>query len=157
VTVLAGHGIQVTLPAGLEGRIYRHAEAHGDVTLPVGHFGSFPVPRDAADYGNGAVERMRTHDVFVVLLEQGSESADTRLYAGNVLPRSLEASDFKPYRLRQGITGHSGAQHFFVEAGRAFSLYAVLGSHLRRRWLLPPLNALLSSIVVDPVPSTVTP
>ena len=153
MTELRGHGIRAALPIGFEGRIYRHEEAHGDTTFAVAHFGTFPLPPDAADFGNGAVQGMGPRDVFAVLLEHGPASAGTRLFAGKRMPRILEPGDFKPYRLRQGVAGHSGTQHFFVEAGRAFSLYAVLGSHLGRRWLLPRVNALLANVVIEASPT----
>ena len=149
MTSLRAHGIRAEMPPGFEGRIYRHDPAHGDTTNPVAHFATFPLP-PAADFGNGAVQLMGQRDVFVVLLEYGPESVSTRLFAGKTMPRRLGPSDFKPYRLRLGIAGQSGTQHFFVENGRPFTLYAVLGSHLGRRVLIPWLNALLGGIEVEP-------
>ena len=154
MTVLRAHGIHADLPPGFEGRIYRHAESYGDTTHPVAQFATFSLPTGAADFGSGAVQLMGLRDVFAVLLEYGPESASRRLFAGKAMPRRVEPADFKSYRLRVGLAGQSGTQHFFVENGRPFTLYAVLGSHLGRRSLIPALNALLGGIVIERVDST---
>ena len=52
--------------------------------------------------------------------------------------------------LRRGIPGQSGTQRFFTEAGRPFSLYAVVGSHTLRRLLVPRVNELVSAIALTP-------
>jgi hypothetical protein len=67
------------------------------------------------------------------------------------MPRSLTPADFQPHAARSGSGKHSGSQHFFVEAGRPFTLYAVLGSHLTRRLLVRRLNLLLDSVRIQPV------
>jgi hypothetical protein len=71
------------------------------------------------------------------------------------MPRSLTGEDFRPTVLRRGLTGQSGTQWFFTEAGRPFTLYAVLGSHARRNALVPEVNALIGDLTVTPVPSAV--
>jgi hypothetical protein len=151
VSVLHSHGIEVALPAGFEGRIYRRRPADGDHTYAVAHFGTFALPADAADFGTGAFAHMASTDIFAALLEYGPESAGRRLFAGNVMPRSLTPGDFQPHAARSGAGKHSGSQHFFVEAGRPFTLYAVLGSHLTRRLLVRRLNLLLDSVRIQPV------
>ena len=56
--------------------------------------------------------------------------------------------------LRRGLPGQSGTQWFFTEAGRPFSFYAVLGSHvLQRPALVPRVNTLLSSLTLSPAVS----
>jgi hypothetical protein len=50
--------------------------------------------------------------------------------------------------LRRGLGGQSGTQWFFTESGRAFTFYAVLGSHARRGTLVPRVNALLDGLAV---------
>jgi hypothetical protein len=51
----------------------------------------------------------------------------------------------------QRITpGQSGAQYFYNEAGRAFCLYVVLGSHDRRSQLVGEARRLLSGLGVRP-------
>jgi len=50
------------------------------------------------------------------------------------------------------LSGQSGTQWFFTEAGRPFTLYAVLGSHARRSVLVPRVNQLLAGLSVDRAP-----
>ena len=52
--------------------------------------------------------------------------------------------------LRHGLVGQSGTQWFFTEAGRPFSFYAVLGSHVLRDRLVPRVNMLLASLALSP-------
>jgi hypothetical protein len=52
--------------------------------------------------------------------------------------------------MQRPLPGQSGAQFFFTEAGRAFCLYVVLGSHARRRQLVPEVNLVLSALSVTP-------
>jgi hypothetical protein len=151
VTQLRAHGITARLPAGVEGRIYRHPSSHGAVAHPVSHFATFPMPADPGDFGNGVVQLMRPTDVFVVLLEYGAESAERKLFAGKSMPRTLLPTDFSTHRSRSGLVGHSAAQLFFVEGGRPFTLYAVIGSHLRRKTLVARVNEILAGIGVDAV------
>ncbi|MEA3056822.1 MAG: hypothetical protein QOD30_2254 [Actinomycetota bacterium] len=151
MTQLRAHGISARLPRGVEGRIYRHAASHGDATYPVSHFATFAMPSDPADFGGGVVDLMRPTDVFVVLLEYGPESVGRTLFERQGMPRSLAAADFSTRKSRSGRVGHSAAQLFFVENGRPFTLYAVLGSHARRRFLLPIVNAILTEIRVEKV------
>lgn len=153
MTQLRAHGISARLPQGVEGRIYRHVASHGDSTYPVSHFATFALPAgaDFGDFGSGIVDLMRPTDVLVVLLEYGPESVGRKLFAEQAMPRSLTPADFSTARSRSGRVGHSAAQLFFVENGRPFTLYAVLGSHLRRRSLLPIVNAILGAIDVEAV------
>jgi hypothetical protein len=67
------------------------------------------------------------------------------------MPRSLTAGNFKSTVLRRGLSGQSGTQWFFTEAGRPFTLYVVLGSHSLRGSLVPRVNQLLRSLTVVPV------
>jgi hypothetical protein len=52
--------------------------------------------------------------------------------------------------LRRGLPGQSGTQWFFTEAGRPFTFYAVLGSHLLRNALVPKVNQLLGPLSIAP-------
>jgi hypothetical protein len=98
---------------------------------------------------------MGPSDVFAVLFQYGPESVGTALFARQGMPLSLSQADFSPILLRRGLTGQSGTQWFFTEAGRPFTFYAVLGSHARRSVLVPKVNALLAGISVSPpTPST---
>ena len=150
--VLRAHGIEASLPHGMEGRIFVRPTVGAETPYPVAHFATFPLPVDTGDFGGGAVNLMGVDDLFVVLFEYGPESAGTRLFARRGMPRTLRASDFKPYLLRRGLGGQAGTQWFFTEAGRPFTLYAVLGSHARRHALVPRVNALLAGLAVSPAP-----
>jgi hypothetical protein len=160
VAHLAGYGISAILPGGFEGRIFRRPAgvaaarvgaprtAALERTLSVAHFATFALPPEVADFGSGAVNLMGSTDVFTVLFEYGPESVGRTLFAREGMPRSLRVEDFRPYLLRRGLGGQSGTQWFFTEAGRPFTLYAVLGSHARRYSLVPTLNRLLGGIQI---------
>jgi hypothetical protein len=144
VTHLEGHGVSIDLPPGWEGRV-RRDDLPSSVALARLHAGNFALPVDTADYGGGAVERMRGGHLFVALLEFERASAGTPLFADAGVPQ-LDTSDFSPMRLQRIIPGQSGAQRFFTAAGRPFCLYVVLGSHLQRVRTVPHLRHVLSTL-----------
>ena len=150
MATLQAHGIAAPLPSGFEGRIFVRPVTGPGVPYPVAHFANFPLPDDVADFGGGAVTLMGPSNVFVVLFEYGPESLGTALFARQGRPAALAPNDFSPTVLRRGLPGQSGTQWFFTEAGRPFSFYAVLGSHLQRGALVPRVNALLASLAVSP-------
>lgn len=149
MATISAHGIASRLPGGFEGRIYVRPAAVG-YSYPVAQFATFPIPDDIGDFGSGAVNLMGPGDVFATLFEYGPESLGTALFGQQGLPPVLSPADFSPVRLRRGLPGQSGLQRFFTEAGRPFSFYAVLGSHLRRDQLVPAVNTLLSSLAINP-------
>jgi hypothetical protein len=150
MATLRSRGITVRLPTGFEGRIFQRKAVGDEVPRPVAQFATFPIPRGTADIGSGAVTKMSSTDVFVVLFEYGPESLGRALFARQSMPRRLDPGDFRPYTLRRGLGGQAGTQFFFTESGRPFTLYAVLGSLAARHSLTPVVNGLLSQIVVDP-------
>ncbi len=154
---LGAHGIRADLPEGFEGRIFVRAAVGDESTYPVAHFATFPLPDGVGDFGSGAVTMMGVDDVFVALFDYGPTSLGTPLFARQGMPRSLSPEDFRPTLLRRGLGGQSGTQWFFTESGRPFTLYAVLGSHARRDFLVPRINGLLRSLNVDPAPSPAAP
>jgi hypothetical protein len=154
---LGAHGIDAVLPPGFEGRIFLRPPGVGESSHPVAHFATFPLPADVADFGGGAVTLMGPSDIFAVLFEYGPESVGTALFARRGMKRSLGPGDFRPILLRRGLGGQSGTQWFFTEAGRPFTFYAVLGSHARRRTLVPLVNELLSSLAISSQPVVATP
>ena len=151
---LAAHGIAVDLPAPFEGRIFRRSSADGATAYPVAHFATFPLPVHAADFGGGVTAGMRPDDIFAVLFEYGPESLGTALFAAQGLPTTISDDQFLPYLLRRGIGGQAGTQWFFTEAGRPFTFYAVLGSHVLRPALAPKVNGLLRQITIEPAAGT---
>ena len=154
MTTIGAHGIAARLPAGFEGRIFLRPPTVG-ATYPIAQFATFPIPDDVGDFGSGAVQLMGPYDVFTTLFEYGPESVGRALFARQGRPGTLTANDFSPMTLRRGLPGQSGTQWFFTEAGRPFSLYAVVGSHTLRRLLVPRVNTLIGSLSLSPAPSPV--
>lgn len=164
---LEGTGIRLELPRGWEGRVrargpepeegsgsagtVRAASVDRGVPTPaVVTAANFALPQTLGDFGGGAVEVMRTQDLFLTLFEYGPESVGTPLFARQGLPRVLRPADLDPWTLRTPLPGMSGAQLFFTEAGRPFCLYVAVGSHLRRFRTLPIMSGILHSVEVDP-------
>lgn len=142
------HGLRVKPARGWEARIYRRPlEDDETVTRPVLHACTRAMPVDRGDFGRGVVEELGPEDVFVSLVEFGPESAGTGLFA-RPRPR-LRPSDFAVGRMPRSIPGQSAAQLFFTEAGRAFCLYVVIGSHARRMALAPRAAQLVATLSID--------
>jgi hypothetical protein len=150
MVLLRAHGIAASLPAGFEGRIVIRPAIGREVPYPVANFATFALPADIGDFGSGAVNLMGTSDIFATLFEYGPESLGQPLFARQGIPQSLSVDDFRPYVLRRGMNGQSGSQWFFTEAGRPFTLYVVLGSHVQRSQLIPRVNDLIGNLSVDP-------
>jgi hypothetical protein len=149
---LRAHGLAVQVLPGWEGTIFLRVAGQGETTHPVLHLATFPLPAERGDFGTGAVELMEPDDVFVVVFDYGPASASAPLFAGRRMPRLLSGEDFTPYSLQRALPGQAGAQWFFCEAGRALSLYVVLGSFARRDRLVSGVNAVLRSFGVDTRP-----
>ncbi len=157
MAVLRAHGIEAPLPPGFEGRIVVRAAIGREVPYPVANFSTFALPVDVGDFGSGAVSVMGPSDIFATLFEYGPESLGKPLFARQGMPRTLSATDFRPYVLRRGLNGQSGSQWFFTEAGRPFTLYVVLGSHARRNLLVPRVNDLIGTVSIAPDPPVTAP
>ena len=145
------HGLEVDIPRGWDGEIYRRGggfTALGDKaeqTRAVLHLANFPLPQSRGDYGSGAVEMMGADGIFISLFEFGPESVGKALFSAQGLP-IVSADDFDPHSMQRPLPGQSGAQHFFTLGERAFCLYLALGSHARRRQLVPEINQVLGSL-----------
>ena len=148
---LTSHGIEVDIPQGWDGEIYKRPSRLGSLAgpseevLPVVHLANFPLGPDRGDFGSGAVEVMATDNVLIVLFEYGSQSVGTALFGASGIP-TVSAADFAPHTMQRPLPGQSGAQFFFTEGGRAFCLYVVLGSHARRHELVPEVNLVLGTL-----------
>ena len=164
---LEATGIRLDLPRGWEGRVrarepepfegsgptssVRAAAAERRGRLPVAvAAANFALPQTLGDFGGGAVEAMRSQDLFLTLFEYGPESVGTPLFRAQGMPRALRPAELDPWTLRTPLPGMSGAQRFFTEAGRPFCLYVALGSHLRRFRTLPLLSEILRTVEIDP-------
>lgn len=117
----------------------------GDVTRPVLHACTRPMPADRGDFGSNVVDLLGPDDVFVALVDYGTEVADQGLFEQQGMPR-LAPSQFGPNRLQRPLPGLSASQHFFSSGGRAFCLFTVVGSHARRMASVPRAAALVSTI-----------
>ncbi len=151
---LRAHGMSVRLPRGWDGEIFLR-DLDGDPTdavtdnKPVLHAANFALPRARGDFGSSAVEAMGRPGILLAVLEYEHASADSTLFAHR-FPQRLLVREFGPTNLQRPLPGQSGAQRFVRSGGRAFCIYAVLGSHGLRRRLVPELNRVLETIEIDP-------
>ena len=142
-------GLEIELPDGWDGRIYRRDAEAAAVTRQAMHAANFALPPNLGDYAVGAVEGMQGGDLLVVLLEFDPDSAGQGLFANEGLPTDMGPDDFSPSAMPRAVPGRTAAQWFFSSAGRAFCLYVVLGSHRERAALLPLANTVVGTIRVD--------
>ncbi len=131
--------------AAPDGPVGTTGAADADVTRAVLHACTRPMPADRGDFGSGVVDLLGPDDVFVALVDYGSEVADQGLFENQGMPR-LAPSQFGPNRLQRPLPGMSASQHFFSEGGRAFCLFTVVGSHARRMASVPRAAALVKTI-----------
>ena len=159
---LSAYGIRAPLPTGWEGQFTLLKPqppnpqavlnpAMSEVTNPFLHLGNFPLPPNRGAFGTGAVETMNAGNVFMSLLEYSSESVGKALFAPQGLPRGLNPGQFSPNALQRIIPGQGGFQAFFTEAGRAFSLYVVLGGLSQAGTILSQVNQILDGISVSSI------
>jgi hypothetical protein len=155
---LSGMGIDMDLPSGWDGRVYRRDPEVGRVpagtlrapaTHAVVHAANFALPVDRGDFGGGAVELMTRDNVFLALFEYGPESAGAALFASPGPPKRLDADAFRPNALQRVIEGQAGLQSFFTAANRPFCLYAVVGSFDDRARLAADLNDVVPTLSIS--------
>jgi hypothetical protein len=144
---IARFGLRVDPPTGWQAVVYRRAPEPGEVTHPVLHACTRPMPDDRGDFGSGVVDDLGPEDVFVALLEYGTDVADRGLFEKQGMP-ALAPSQFSPDRMQRQLPGRSASQHFFSTGGRAFCLFTVLGSHARRMATVPRAAELVRSLQV---------
>lgn len=165
MTELSALGVTVELPTGWEGRIFRRPE-FGDLTAtaddpaaPPGatthsvvHLSTISLPTDVGDFASGAVDLLGPDDALIVLFEYEASSVNQPLFSRQGIPRVLSSDDFSTRVLQRSLAGQSGVQVFFSERGRAYCLYVVLGSHERRRAVVPLVNGVLASLEIEAAP-----
>jgi hypothetical protein len=147
---ISSAGLSIEPPPGWEAAIFRRPPAAGEVTYPVVHAATVPLPHERGDYGGGLVETLGPADVFVGLLEFGAEAASSPLFTGLRGVPGLTPDVFRPQQLQRTIRGQAGVQRFFTVAGRAFCLYSVIGSMAGRVPLTARANQLVGTLRVDP-------
>jgi hypothetical protein len=142
------YGLSVEGVPGWEARISRREpQDPQEVTHPVLHGCTRPLPAERGDFGSGVVEHLGPEDVFVSLVEFGADVTDQGLFAPQGRP-PLRPSDFSPDRIQRSLPRITAAQHFFSEGGRAFCLFVVLGAHSRRMALAPKAERFVTSLRV---------
>jgi hypothetical protein len=122
----------------------------GEVPNPVVHLANFALPPGRGDFGSGATDRMTEANALIVLFEYGPESVGQPLFASKGIPCSLHPNHFRSNALQRQIPGQIGFQHFFTEAGRAFTLFVVLGSTRHAHALTTACNRTLTATRIDP-------
>lgn len=145
-------GLSVTVPPAWEARISRTtSDIESGQTRPVAHIATIPLPAQRGDYGSNVVERLGPDDIFVSLVEFGTEAVDSELFPRvDVMPDSIEPHEFQPHQLQRVLPGQAGKQVFFTYRDRAFCLYVVVGSFARRSSLSDRLSGLLSQMTIAP-------
>jgi hypothetical protein len=146
---LGAQGVAVQVPSGWEVRIGQIADRPNPHSSTLLHAANFALPEDRGDFGSGAVEVMGADHVLVVLFEYGPESVHTALFQQRGIPRRLHPDWFSPNQLQRTLAGQAGMQRFFVENGRPFCLYVVLGSYGNRGHLVGTANSFLGGITVS--------
>ena len=123
------------------------ARVRRSVLLPAIYgFMSLAFVGTAQIFGGGALDAMRTRDLFICLLEFEPDAAASPLFAADGVPWPLRPDDFSPTAMRVPINNQSGCQRFFKVGERAFTLYVVIGSHSLRRVLVPRVNEALAGV-----------
>jgi hypothetical protein len=138
------HGLEVQVPAGWEGKVFRLPG-----TGPTVHVANFPLPSQDGSFGAAATSTMGDDGVFVALVEYDPGLAGRGLFAHQGLPLPLHARDVSARAMQRLIPGRFGMQRFFTQAGRAFCLYAVIGSRPSREALIGEANDLLRDIRIE--------
>ena len=141
---LARYGIAVNVPSGWEGKVFTLPG-----TRPTMHTANFPLPPSDGNFGAAAISSMADDGVFVAFVEYDPELAGVGLFSTQGLPAPLVARDMSGRAMQRMIPGRSGVQRFFTESGRAFCLYAVIGSKPRRDALVGKVNDLVGGLEID--------
>ncbi len=149
--ILAAHGLQVELPRGWSGRVFRRPG--GNATL---HAGDFTLALDDGEFGDRSTGAMPSTASFIALVEylpgSGLEPG-SGLFSASRIPRRLDPSAFGAARLAHPRPGQVGMQHFFTADERPLCLYVVLaGPRAVRRRQLAVLDRVLGTLrVAQPV------
>jgi hypothetical protein len=121
---IAAHEIELELPRGWDGRLYRVAGSP-----PILHAASFALPLQDGDFGSGATAAIPPGGAFLALKEYQPGPRllpGVGLFESRAIPLPLTPGHFHPRALQVGRRGQAGLQHFFTASGRPFCLYAVI-------------------------------
>ena len=122
----------------------------GELTHPVIHVSSVPIPNDAADYGSDIVGTLGPDDAFIVVKEFDSAEATQALFArvgvGHSLTEFLELFFQRVEQMRELLAMLLGkALRFIVQnaLGQVLERLAEPGFGVRQQGLLFEYTALL--------------
>jgi hypothetical protein len=142
-------GFQLAVPAGWQAAARRQpSEVPGQHGNLVVHAATVALPPSRADFGSDVASLLGPDDVFCSLFEYDRASTREVLFAARGLP-VVRPSDFRIGALQRSRPGQSGAQYFFSQAGRAWCLFAILGSHSRRQAGAVRVNALVRGMSIE--------
>jgi hypothetical protein len=142
---LSGHGIEVRVPSGWEGKVFRLSGTRATL-----HAANFALPPRDGSFGANAVSEMADDGVFVAVVEFSPRLAGQGLFAEQGVPGPLRARDASHRSMQRLVPGRAGIQRFFTAEGRAFCLYTVVGTKPSRDVLVGQANDLLRTIRVLP-------
>lgn len=142
---ISGHGIEVDLPTGWEGAIYRR-----DGGYPVLHAGDFTLPQGDGDFGVKAIRNMRPDGAFIALIEYDPVAGGHGLFSAADSPWPLRHTEPHPRAMQRTVAGRAGVQRFFTAHGRPFCLYLVVGTASGRSGPVDRANHVMDSIRISP-------
>jgi hypothetical protein len=151
--ILSKDGISVDLPRGWEGRAFVPAVPAPELAYPVLHAATFALPSDDSSFGGGLARAMGAEGTMFSLVEFDPALAGEKLFRQDRLPIVLRPAELSPSALQVPRPGHAGVQRFFAEFGRAFCLYAIVGSSRDRSDRVRQLNRVLGTLRIDPLPA----
>lgn len=123
-STLQGHGLTLVVHDGWEARIWMPDLPPPAENHPVVRLANFALPLTKNTYAEDVADGLRAGEVVASLAEFSSTLAGKGLYAPRGAP-DLEPGDLDPRAVQRQAPGRAGAQRFFSEHGRAFSLYVV--------------------------------
>jgi hypothetical protein len=148
---LSAYGIEVDLPSGWEGQIYRRPGGG----RPILHAGSFALPAGDGDFGSLAVGALGAGSSFVALLEYDPALAGTGLFARRGMPLPLRVAEAHARAMPRAVAGRAAVQRFFTESGRAFCLYVVISAPAGASRAVREANTVLATVRIAPAPDQV--
>ena len=152
MTVVASEGIQFEIPDSwsyLTTPPLTEAEGYAGVNFRAA---SMAFPIDESSFASGTMGLLGPLDAAFVLQEEvpGPEVVPGQGYYDALKPENLTLVSFSDERLQVTRDGQYGYLEPFSASGRAFHIYAVLGSVAAAGSSLSAINGALSSLVVNP-------